>query len=300
MHVSVLARELIDNLQINPDATYIDGTLGAGGHSSLILAKLSKNGRLFSFDQDQSAIDLVQATKSGSDNWTLVHRNFSQLDEFYAEQKSINPDFKIDGGLALDLGVSSMQFDQQERGFSFNKEAALDMRMDKEQDFTAEDFVNGYSEKDIADVLFQYGDERLSRQIATEILRHRPIKTTLQLAELIKKVYARKSKGKTFKIHPATRSFQAIRVFVNDELDALAKVLNLAPAILEQNAIVAVLSFQSQEDRLVKKLFRDHPAYELITRKPIEASEEEIIANPRARSVKMRVARIKKNTDEHQ
>lgn len=299
MHLSVLADELIENLNIRADSVYVDGTLGAGGHSSLILKKLSPQGRLFSFDQDHTAIDLVKKTKEIQENWTLVNRNFAELADFYKEQKKENPDFKIDGGLVLDLGVSSMQFDQAERGFSFNKDADLDMRMDPEKDFSAQDFINQYSEKEIADVLYKYGDERLSRQIAAEIIRRRPLQSTLELAELIKKIYVRRSRGKTFKIHPATRAFQAIRVFVNQELDVLEKVLSEAPAILEQNALVAVLSFQSQEDRMVKKIFRDRDDYQVITRKPIEASEAEIEKNPRARSVKMRIAKVLKTNNEH-
>ncbi len=302
-HKSVLLNECLEYLAITPGKTYIDCTLGAGGHSSAILKQLGNTGKLYSLDQDTNAIELVRANQEelnpdAQQNWFLAHQNFSGLEEFYNQQKSQNPDFKIDGGILIDLGVSSMQFDQAERGFSFSKDAPLDMRMDQTVEFTAADLVNTYPEQQIADILFKYGDERLSRQIARSIVSSRPIHTTVELAELVKRIYVHKTKsGKTFQIHPATRTFQALRVYVNQELEALEAVLAAASCVLEPNARVVVISFQSQEDRLVKNCFKDRDKFQILTKKPVTASQDEQEQNPRARSAKLRAAVIK---DEHQ
>jgi len=298
-HQPVMLSECLELLAIQPGKTYIDCTLGAGGHSSAILSALGAKGTLISLDQDQSAIDLVRANQAelnpqGYNNWYLAQQNFAQIEQFYAAEKSRNPDFKIDGGILLDLGVSSMQFDQAERGFSFAKDAPLDMRMDQSQEFTAADLINSYPERQIADILYTYGDERLSRQIARAIVSARPINTTIELADIVKRIYVQKtSSRKTFQIHPATRTFQALRVYVNRELEVLEAVLEAAPRILEPNARIVVISFQSQEDRLVKQHFKDREIYEVLTKKPLVASSAEEEANPRSRSAKVRAAIIK-------
>lgn len=303
-HKSVLLNECLEYLAVTAGKTYIDCTLGAGGHSSPILAKLEGKGKLISLDQDQSAIDLVSSNAQtlnpdARKNWQLIHRNFAELEALHQELKNQDPEFKIDGGVLIDLGVSSMQFDQADRGFSFSKDAPLDMRMDQSQDFTAADLLNSYPEPQIADILYTYGDERFSRYIARAIVNARPLHNTIELAELVKRIYVQKTKSrKTFQIHPATRTFQALRVYVNHELEALAAVLEAIPKILEPNARVVVISFQSQEDRLVKHCFRQRDKFSIITKKPVVASSEEEEINPRSRSAKLRAAIIK--THEHQ
>ncbi len=295
-HKSVLLSECLEYLAISPGKTYIDCTLGAGGHSSAILEKLAGSGQLYSLDQDLTAIELVKASQpelnpKAYSNWYLAHQNFADLEEFYKQQKSKNPDFKIDGGILLDLGVSSMQFDEGDRGFSFTKDAALDMRMDQSQDFTAADLINSYPEQQIADILYTYGDERLSRQIARAVVSARPVNTTTELAELVKRIYVQKTKSrKTFQIHPATRTFQALRVYVNRELEVLETILEAAYSLMEPNARIVVISFQSQEDRLVKHALRDRAKWQLLTKKPVLPSEAEEAENPRARSAKLRAA----------
>ncbi len=295
-HTSVLLSECLEYLDLTPGKTYVDCTLGAGGHSSAILERLQGQGRLYSLDQDQSAIDLVRANQAelnphGHQNWYLAHRNFAELQEFCEQERAQNPDFKIDGGILLDLGVSSMQFDEGDRGFSFMKDAPLDMRMDQSQEFTAADLINTYPEQQIADILYTYGDERLSRQIARAVVAARPVHTTTELAELIKRIYVHKTKsGKTFQIHPATRTFQALRVYVNRELEVLETILEAASRLLEPNARIVVISFQSQEDRLVKHALRDKSKWQVLTKKPVLPTETEEAENPRARSAKLRAA----------
>ncbi len=298
-HQPVLLKEVLEYLDPNPSKTYVDCTLGAGGHSSAILDKLAGQGCLYSLDQDLSAIELVRSNMEELNpkhyqNWVLTHENFANLENFYLKQKSINPNFKIDGGILLDLGLSSMQLDQAHRGFSFSKEAELDMRMNLDDNFRAADLINRYPERQIADILYKYGDERLSRQIARAIVLARPISTTTELAEIVKRVYVQKTKSsKTFHIHPATRTFQALRVFVNQELQALESILEATSRLLEPKARIVVISFQSQEDRLVKHCLKQKHKFELLTKKPLVPSPEEEQSNPRSRSAKLRAAIIK-------
>lgn len=289
-HISVMLSEALEALSISPEKTYFDGTLGAAGHSRAILAKLNKNGNLFSFDQDPNVIEKIQAEKQ-NENWTLINKNFAEIWDFCQAQK-----ITIDGGILLDLGLSSIQLDDPLRGFSFNADNILDMRMDTNSDLTAHDVVNKFSEKEIADILYNYAEERKSRLIAKSILEKRPINSCLQLAELIKNIYAKTSSRKTsFKIHPATKSFQALRIFVNKELEVLETLLKLDFNCLKQGARIAIISFHSLEDRIVKNAFREFKKQglvKIISKKPLIANDAELAVNARSRSAKLRVAEV--------
>ncbi len=283
-HKPVLAKEVIDYLQPEAGKIYFDGTLGGGGHSSLILEHGVKH--LYSFDQDKNVIESFSHKQV--EDWTIVHDNFVNIASYCKEHN-----IKIDGGVLLDLGYSSIQMDNMARGFSFNSEASLDMRLNPDADLSADDVINYYSEKEIADILFELGEERKSRLIAKKILESRPLKTCRELADLIKIVYVRGAQGKTFKIHPATKSFQALRIFVNKELTVLEDCLKGLMEVMEPGAIAAIISFHSLEDRITKNFFRDgkNTSWEILTKKPIQASAEELEENPRARSAKLRLAR---------
>lgn len=282
--------EVLEHLDIKPDKSYFDGTLGAAGHSKAILEKLNKSGKLISFDQDPAVIERI-SKENNAKNWFLENRNFAGLWDYCREQ-----DIKITGGILLDLGLSSIQLDDPERGFSFNAETRLDMRMDTDLEIDAHDVVNTFSEKDIADILFQYAEERKSRVIAKSIMENRPINSCKELAEIIKRIYVRNSSRKTsFKTHPATKSFQALRIFVNKELEVLEKVLDFDFDHLEAGTRIAVISFHSLEDRIVKNALRNYKQegkLKLITKKPLIASDEELEVNMRSRSAKLRVAEI--------
>jgi 16S rRNA (cytosine1402-N4)-methyltransferase len=290
-HKPVLSVELLKFLGVKPGKIYFDGTLGGAGHSRLILDLLGDSGHLYSFDQDETVIKALSEESKTRKNWTLVHANFSTIPDFCLANK-----ITIDGGIFLDLGLSSIQLDDPERGFGFQNDSLLDMRMDKSRDFSAYDLINKFSENEIADILYKFGDERKSRQIARAIINKRPIETTQELSELIKKVYLRSfsrssnPSKKSFKIHPATKSFQAIRVFINDELDSLASILDGARAVMEQSARFVVISFQSQEDRIVKNYFKKMG--KVLSKKPLQATQEELLSNPRARSAKLRALEI--------
>jgi 16S rRNA (cytosine1402-N4)-methyltransferase len=290
-HVPVLAEEIISLLEIKPGSTYIDGTLGGAGHSKLILEKLQNQGHLYSFDQDREVIERLTNEAKAHANWTLVHNNFAEIYN-YAKENQI----EITGGILLDLGLSSIQLDDPNRGFSFQRDSQLDMRLNPDADLSADDVVNSYSEKDLADLIYKYGEERKSRQIAATIIKNRPINSTLKLGELIKTIYARGSHGKTFRIHPATQTFQALRIYINRELEVLEEVLELDFSVLKPGAIIAIISFHSLEDRIVKNALRKYAKeghLEILTKKPIIATDEECKLNPRSRSAKLRVARVK-------
>jgi 16S rRNA (cytosine1402-N4)-methyltransferase len=279
-HVSVLAGASLEALAVRPDGTYVDATFGAGGHSSLILAVLGPAGRLVAFDADPSARERAL----DDPRFTLVHANFRAL----AEELDALGIASIDG-ILFDLGVSSMQFDEGERGFSFRVAAPLDMRLDPTAGESAADWLASHDEREIADAIYQYGEERASRRIARAIVARRnegrPVRDTADLAAVVARVV--RTSGR---IHPATRTFQALRIAVNDELGALRDGLDAA---LDRTAIggrIAVISFHSLEDRIVKQTFREDPRVRALTRKPLVPSEEEIAANPRARSAKLRVA----------
>lgn len=303
-HNPVLLDECIESLAIKPDGVYVDGTLGRAGHSLEIVKRLT-TGRLIAVDRDEMAICAAQERLSKYlDHVTLVHRDFRALSEILKEL-SID---KIDG-ILLDLGVSSPQLDDAERGFSYMADAPLDMRMDQSAGVRAYDIVNDYEEAALRRIFFEYGEERYSARIATEICRAReqkPIETTLELVDIIRS--AMPAKALREKQHPAKRTFQAIRIAVNDELAAIDAVLGDAVAHLNEGGRIAVITFHSLEDRIVKKGFGEmaNPCIcppelpvcgcgrvatlKQISRKPIVPTAEEIARNPRARSAKLRVA----------
>ncbi|BAQ64290.1 16S rRNA (cytosine(1402)-N(4))-methyltransferase RsmH [Geminocystis sp. NIES-3709] len=278
IHESVFPQEIIDSLNIVKSGHYLDATLGGGGHTHLILSH-NDTVKVTSIDRDIQAINFAQEKlKDYGERIIFWRGNF-------ADYQPIN--IKFDGIIA-DLGVSSPQLDQGERGFSFRHDGDLDMRMDTSQSLMAKDIVNRWQEKQLADLIYLYGEERLSRRIAKTIVEKRPFSTTLELANVIAScVPGKYCHGK---IHPATRTFQALRIKVNEELTSLEKFLQVAPNWLKPEGRIAVISFHSLEDRIVKNQFRDHPLLKIITKKPIIPSIEEQRANGRSRSAKLRVA----------
>jgi 16S rRNA (cytosine1402-N4)-methyltransferase len=291
-HVSVLLKEAIDFLAIRRDGTYIDATLGLGGHSLEIASRLGAQGHLIGFDKDTNALELARQRLSrvGGDS----HPKISLFHASYADIAQHVPPATADGLLA-DLGVSSLQFGDPARGFSFQAEGPLDMRMDPHQELTADQVVNHMGEEELANVIYEFGEERRSRRIARAIVRARPIRSTAHLAQVISAALRsmKKDHGAREKIHPATRTFQAIRIFVNRELDDLKALLEAAPKILKSGGRLVVISFHSLEDRIVKDAIRagrEAGIYNVLTRKPVTATQEEIDRNPRSRSAKLRAA----------
>ena len=304
-HKPVLLRECIEGLHIRPGFTYVDCTTGGGGHSYEIARRLSGDARLICLDRDTDALSAAKTRlKDFSDKITFVHTNFSDLGEILDKLQVNNL-----GGVLADLGCSSYQFDTPERGFSYMHDAPLDMRMDTDSGLTAYDVVNTYGEDELQRILYEYGEEKFAPKIAKEIARSReiaPIRTTFELANLIKKTLP--AAAKIGGPHPAKRSFQAIRIEVNHELDAISPALKAAAERMVTGGRIAVISFHSLEDRCVKNTFADlargctcprdfpvcvcgrKPIVNLITRKPILPSEEELEENPRARSAKLRIA----------
>jgi 16S rRNA (cytosine1402-N4)-methyltransferase len=300
-HVPVLLNEVIAGLNIKPDGTYVDLTVGRGGHSSEILTRLT-SGRLICVDQDEEAIVASTARLNKiSSNFTVIRANFSALDSILKEQGIDQVD-----GILMDLGVSSPQFDQGERGFSYNSDARLDMRMDQRQSLTAYQIVNTYSLEDLNKIFQTYGEEKYSYSIAKNIIKDReiaPIETTFQLVEVIKRSKPMKELKKVG--HPAKQVFQALRIAVNDELNVLIKTLTIALDHLKPGGRLAVITFHSGEDRIVKNIFKeaavevgnriDGPMkaetkeFDLINHKPITASEEELQSNHRSASAKLRI-----------
>jgi len=281
-HIPVLAGPAIDALAIRPDGTYVDATFGAGGHSALILSRLGASGRLIAFDADPAA-----ETRSLADSrFTLVRSNFRELSPRLDALRIASVE-----GILFDLGVSSMQLDEGERGFSFRAAAPLDMRMDPTRGESAAEFLGTRDEREIADAIYEYGEEKKSRRIAHAIVALReagtPVRDTADLANVVAR--AVRAPGHQ-RIHPATRTFQALRIAVNDELGALREGLDAALARTVTGGRIAVISFHSLEDRIVKQTFRDDVRVRALTRKPIVANDDEIAANPRARSAKLRVA----------
>ena len=290
MHEPVLLNEAIDFLNIQKGKIYVDCTLGLGGHSIEILKKLENEGTLIGIEQDESALEIAKERLKQFNNYYLSHSNFLELKNVL---KDLNVD-KITGGVLLDLGVNSIHLDKADRGFSFKSNGLLDMRMDRKQPLTAEIVVNKYKEQELADIIYKFGEERYSRRIARTIVQSRPIKTTNELANLIFHCYP---KGKRFKIHPATRTFQALRIEVNKELENLEKFLCFIPELLLPTSRLIVISFHSLEDRIVKHFLRGHKGFKILTKKPVTPSNEEVGNNPRARSAKLRAAeKCKKNT----
>ena len=290
-HVPVLLKEAIDFLNVQRGGTYIDATVGLGGHSYEIAKRLGAPGHLIGLDKDPAALEIARRTLSPASNrpdWptiTLLHRSFAEIAN---DQRPGN----IDGILA-DIGVSSLQLEDAARGFSFQAEGPLDMRMDPRSELTAEQVVNHLDERELADVIYEFGEERRSRRIARAIVRSRPIRSTAHLADVISAA-ARPMNQAERRIHPATKTFQALRIFVNRELDDLKALLEAAPRILKPGGRVVVISFHSLEDRIVKDAFREGAMkdrhFRLLTKKPVTATEEENDRNPRARSAKLRAA----------
>jgi 16S rRNA (cytosine1402-N4)-methyltransferase len=284
-HTPVLAEEVLHWLRVAPGGIYVDATLGLGGHALKIAQQLT-TGRLLGIDRDTHALEIAaERLKDFKDRVILVKADFSMIDEVI-EARGLGP---VNGVLA-DLGVSSMELDTAERGFSFRLEGPLDMRMDSEAKLTAAEIVNETAEGELADLLYQFGEERDSRRIARNIVRARPIRSTTHLATVV--AGARTSRGRQ-KLHPATKTFLALRIAVNRELEALGQFLKRVPATLSPEGRWVVLSYHSLEDRMVKQEFRrldQEGVVNVLTRKVLRPSEAEVEANPRARSAKMRVA----------
>jgi 16S rRNA (cytosine1402-N4)-methyltransferase len=291
-HVPVLLKEAIDFLNVRRGGTYIDATVGLGGHSYEIAKRLGAPGHLIGLDKDPAALEiarrkLVVSRVVGETDWptvTLLQRSFATLAN---DQRPATID-----GLLADIGVSSLQLDDAARGFSFQAEGPLDMRMDSRSERTAEQVVNHLDERELADVIYEFGEERRSRRIARAIVRSRPIRSTAHLADVISAA-ARPMNSEQRRIHPATRTFQALRIFVNRELDDLRALLDAAPRVMKPGGRVVVISFHSLEDRIVKDAFREaakQGSMSLLTKKPLTATEEESDRNPRARSAKLRAA----------
>jgi 16S rRNA (cytosine1402-N4)-methyltransferase len=284
-HTPVLLDEVLEWLRIRPEGTYIDVTLGAGGHSAAIAERLT-SGRLISLDRDAQALELArERLKSLAEKVTLVQSAFSRIAEV-AQELGIPP---VDGVLA-DLGVSSMQLDQAARGFSFREAAELDMRMNTADELTADDIVNRWSEKEIADLLYREADEHDSRRIAKAIVRARPLRDTAHLATTV--AGARKQWGRQ-RLHPATKTFLALRIAVNREMEELGQFLSRTPATMISGGRWVVLSYHSREDRLVKHAFQEgerQGTLRVLTRHVIQPNERETSANPRSRSAKLRCA----------
>ena len=286
-HTPVLLDEVLQWLQIKPDGIYVDATLGAGGHSAAIAQRLT-SGKLISLDQDERAIELARGNlKAWKDRVIFVKSRFSKIAEV-AQELGIP---KVDGVLA-DLGVSSMQLDQSARGFSFREAGPLDMRMDAEGELTADEIVNQWSEKEIADLLYREADEHDSRRIAKAIVRARPLRDTAHLATTV--AGARKQWGRQ-RLHPATKTFLALRIAVNREMEELGQFLSRTPATINPGGRWVVLSYHSREDRLVKHAFQEGEragTLRVLTRHVIQPSEAEQANNPRSRSAKLRCAEI--------
>ena len=281
MHESVLADAVLRTLAPQPGETWIDATTGGGGHTRLIANAVGPTGRVLAFDQDATMLALANLDEP---NVTTIHANFDQLAEVLRQQRLD----RVDGVLA-DLGFSSDQLGDPTRGLSFRNDGPLDMRLNRAGDMTAADIVNTWDEKEIADTLYEYGEERKSRWVAKRIVERRKTKkfeTTADLAEVVRRCVPA-SGG----IDPATRTFQALRIAVNDELGALERLLQQLPDVLAPGGRAGIISFHSLEDRKVKWAFREEAHWELVTRKPIEADEAETARNPRARSAKFRVAK---------
>lgn len=303
-HISVLKDQTIEGLAIKPDGTYVDCTVGGGGHSLEIVSKLSSEGLLIAFDQDLDALEAAKIKlEAYKEKIIFIHANFRNIED----QLKIHNIDHVDG-ILFDLGVSSPQFDRGDRGFSYRHDAKLDMRMNQTEQLTAFDIVNQWSYEKLVSIFFKYGEEKFSKQIARNIEKTRmiqEIQTTYELVEIIKEAIpaaARRTGG-----HPAKRIFQALRIAVNDELDAFNDALHQAARIIDINGRIVVITFHSLEDRLCKQVFKKwstmkpmprnlpiipegHEApFKLITRKPIIASEDELIENRRARSAKLRI-----------
>jgi len=289
-HIPVLAKEVIEYLDPKPNENFIDATLGFGGHAALILEKTSPNGKLMGIDQDPVALGEAQKKLAPFDDRVFYYRgNFVDLGLVIRDWDVKNVD-----GILIDLGVSTYQLTDENRGFSFNTDSFLDMRMDPErQHLTAADVINKYSEKELSKIFFELGEEKFSRPIAKKIveIRYRnPIERTIDLVEIIKTATPPSYRiGK--KTHFATNVFRALRMYVNDELGVIKQILPQAVQVVSPGGKIAVITFHSLEDRIVKNFFRDQENLEIVTKKPVGPSDEEVKINPKSRSAKLRVAR---------
>lgn len=302
-HISVLLNECIEALAIKKDGIYVDGTLGGAGHSSEIVKNLDNNGRLIGIDQDKDALKAAKKRLESYENVTFVHSNFYNI-------KNILNDLDIEGvdGILMDLGVSSYQLDNGDRGFSYMQDAPLDMRMNRENSLSAFEVVNSYSEEDLFRIIKDYGEEKFAKRIANFIVNRRKeknIESTLELVDIIKAAIPAKARREG--PHPAKRTFQAIRIEVNKELEIIEKTIRDGVDKLNKGGRMAIITFHSLEDRIVKNVYKDlanpctcpssfpvcvcnkKPTVKIITRKPIEASKEELEYNPRSRSAKLRI-----------
>ena len=299
-HTPVMIPEIIQALKAHPGGRYIDGTLGEGGHSKSILNAIEPGGQVLGLDADAEAITVAtERLMEHEDAFLAINANFRDI-----RATALRYEFVPVHGVLFDLGVSSLQLDRESRGFSFRRSDPLDMRFSFEQQLTAADIVNQYAESELADLIFHLGEDRAARRIAKAIVHNRPVNTSLELAELIEKVSPRRGK----RMHPATRTFQAIRIAVNDELSALETSLEQAVSLLGQGGRLAVISYHSLEDRIVKNFIRkqasdcicppgtpickcNHLAtLKMVSRRPLTPTESEIETNRRARSAKLRVA----------
>lgn len=311
IHIPVLYHEVLSALDPQPNGHYLDGTLGMAGHAWGILSASSPNGTLLAIDQDPTATSLAkERLQAFAGRWQVIHSNFVKMKAIVTERQKQNflPRDGSYDGILLDLGFSSLQMDNDKRGFSFRANTPLDMRLDPTGPLTAADLINTLSQQELADLIYKYGEEHKSRRIAREIVRHRPFESAKALGDLIAKVLARR--GTRSRIHPATKTFQALRIAVNRELEVLEQVLPDAVSLLKPGGRLAIITFHSLEDRIVKHYFRQEtidclcPPQVLFcrcghkatlnrrhtTRKPILPTVNEIKNNPRARSAKLRVA----------
>ncbi len=320
-HVTVLLKEAIEFLAVRRGGTYVDATVGLGGHSLEIARRLGGQGRLIGVDRDPAALAIARkrlvvgrdqtqgpsaaldsplrgssssarddSAVGGFTDWPVIELRHGSFSELANDQRRTAND--LADGILADVGVSSLQLDNAARGFSFQAEGPLDMRMNPQAEVTAEQVVNQFDEVTLANLIYEFGEERRSRRIARAIVRSRPISTTAELAAVISAA-ARPMNQAERRIHPATRTFQALRIFVNRELEELQALLNTAPLLLKPGGRIVIISFHSLEDRIVKDAFRegrDRGLYKVLTKKPMTASEEEIDRNPRARSAKLRAA----------
>lgn len=281
VHIPVLSQEVIDGLVIRPGGEYLDATVGGGGHSSLILAA-NETARVTALDQDQQALEAArQKLAEYGDRVQFCHTNFAEFD----------PGERQFDGILADLGVSSAQFDWGDRGFSFRQEAPLDMRMNQQQALSAAEVINTWDETELANLIYTYGEERLSRRIARRIVERRPLHTTTELAETI--FHSVPRSYRYGRIHPATRTFQALRIAVNRELEVLETFLQKAPLWLKPSGRLVIISFHSLEDRIVKHALKEAELLQVITKKPIIPTEAETEQNSRSRSAKLRIAERK-------
>ena len=307
VHVPVLLREALALLRPKCGGVYVDGTLGGGGHTKAIAEAVGPTGLVIAIDRDLAAIDQTEkklrAEWSNTKSIPQIHNSQLSIKFVHANYKDFGEALDLLGidridGMLLDLGLSSDQLTDQRRGFSFDGEGPLDLRFDPSEGETAEKLLGRLGEKEIANLIFQFGEERYSRRIARQIVERRqrgtPIRTSAELAALVRRCVPRERRQTGKNIDPATRTFQAIRIVVNDELGSLRSVLTTAPKRLKPGGVFAAISFHSLEDRIVKNAFRNDPNWNILTKKPIVSSDEEVERNPRARSAKLRGGEVKK------